>query len=79
MRTSQVGPDAQAAPPPPPGPRRLVRPRDDKRIGGVCGGIARYTNVDATLVRVLSVVAAVFLFPLPVLAYVLLWAIIPAQ
>ena len=39
------------------GPKRLTRSRDDRMISGVCGGLARYLNVDATLVRVVMVVA----------------------
>ncbi len=36
-----------------PAPVRLVRPRSQKKIAGVCAGIARYLNWDVTLVRVL--------------------------
>jgi phage shock protein C len=58
------------------GPKRLTRSRDDRMISGVCGGLARYLNVDATLIRVLVVVAFVFsgFFPVGVL-YLIAWAL----
>ena len=35
--------------------KRLQRSRTEKMIGGVCGGLAEYFNVDPTLVRVIWV------------------------
>lgn len=34
-------------------PKKLYRLRLDRKIAGVCGGIAKYINIDATLVRLL--------------------------
>ncbi len=65
-------------PPAPPPPRRLTRAADDRKIAGVCGGLARYANIDATLVRVLAVVLGVLTFPVSVFAYLLLWLVMPA-
>ncbi len=45
---------------PPPTYKKLTRNTDDKMIGGVCSGVADYFGIDVTLVRVLTVVAAVF-------------------
>jgi phage shock protein PspC (stress-responsive transcriptional regulator) len=42
-------------PPEPPPKRRLERSRDDRILSGVCGGIARYFGVDATVVRIIAV------------------------
>ena len=42
-----------------PGPRRLLRSREDRMIGGVCGGLGRYFNVDPILFRIGMVVLAV--------------------
>ena len=39
--------------------KRLVR-TDDRWIGGVCGAVANYVNVDANLVRIITVIATVF-------------------
>src|ERR1051326_1356716 len=35
------------------GPKRLMRSSTDKKLGGVCGGLAEYFDMDPTLVRVL--------------------------
>jgi phage shock protein C len=71
----------QPATPPYPvhGPKRLTRSRDDRVISGVCGGVARYLNIDATLVRVLMVVALVVGFLTPAIAYVIAWALMPEE
>src|SRR4051812_470383 len=41
-------------------PRRLTRSSEDRMISGVCGGIARYFGVDSTVVRIATVVLALF-------------------
>ena len=41
----------------PPPSKRLMRSRTDRKIAGVCGGIAEYLDVDSTIVRVIWVVA----------------------
>ena len=40
-------PETAPTNPQPQEPRRLLRTRDDRLLGGVCGGIARYFGVDA--------------------------------
>lgn len=65
--------------PPPRSPRRLVRSRDDRMIAGVCSGVARYFNIDVTLVRVLTVVGAVFGVGSLVVAYVIAWILMPEE
>jgi phage shock protein PspC (stress-responsive transcriptional regulator) len=56
----------------------LFRPRSGRVIGGVCAALARRFGWDVTLVRVLAV--ASILIPGPqVLAYLIAWAIIPAE
>jgi phage shock protein PspC (stress-responsive transcriptional regulator) len=39
---------------------KLYRNRDDRKIGGVCGGIAEYFQIDSTLVRILFVIGTFF-------------------
>ncbi|GAB5902845.1 MULTISPECIES: PspC domain-containing protein [Mycobacteroides] len=56
----------------------LRRPRAGKMIGGVCAAIAQRFGWDVTIVRVLTV--ASILLPGPqVLAYLVLWALIPRE
>jgi phage shock protein C len=60
-----------------PAPKRLYRSRD-RIIGGVCGGLAAYLGVDASLVRVLTVLS--LLLPGPqILAYLVAWVIVPEE
>lgn len=38
-------------------PRKLYRNSEDKKIGGVCSGIAAFFNIDVTLIRIIFLVA----------------------
>jgi len=53
-------------------PRRIFRSRLDRKIFGVCGGLAKYFDVDVTLVRIFFVVSAFLSFGLTIAAYILL-------
>lgn len=59
--------------------KRLVRSGSDRKLAGVCGGVAEYLDVDPTLVRVLAVVLAIY--PGAVvggaIVYVVAWVIMP--
>jgi phage shock protein C len=57
-------------------PRKLYRSRRQRMIAGVCGGLAEYFNVDATLIRVLFLVLAVF-GGTGLVIYVVMWLIVP--
>lgn len=57
--------------------RRLERSSTDRVIAGVCGGIAEYLAVDATLVRVFFVVATVLTAFLFLLVYIALLLLMP--
>ena len=57
---------------------RLTRPRDNRRIAGVCAGLARRFGMSPGLVRVLFVVSC--LLPGPqILIYLVLWALMPNE
>jgi phage shock protein C len=56
---------------------RLVRSTSDKVIGGVCGGLARYFGIDATIVRLVFVLAV--LSGLSPLIYLILWIVMPQE
>ena len=56
--------------------KKLYRSKNDKKISGVCGGIAEYFGIDATIVRLLWVLAA-FMNGLSVVAYVACVFIVP--
>ncbi len=51
---------------------------NDKKLAGVCGGIAEYMDVDPTIVRLVGVVIALVTAVIPFcIAYVIAWVIIP--
>ncbi|MGY1802107.1 PspC domain-containing protein [Blastococcus sp. SYSU D00922] len=68
-------------PPPPPEPPaarpQLRRSRTDKILGGVNGGLAEYTGIDALLWRV-GFVALTLAAGTGVIVYLLLWVLMPA-
>jgi phage shock protein PspC (stress-responsive transcriptional regulator) len=79
---ARLAPDAPgAAAPPPPVPnyapaKKLVRSTNDRKLGGVCAGLADYFDIDVTLVRVLWLLAT--LIPGPnILVYIVLWIVLP--
>jgi len=73
--------DASTPPPVHAGIHRLTRSTADRKIAGVCGGLAEFLAIDSTVVRlvwaVLSVVPGAIV--LGVLAYLLAWFIMPAD
>jgi phage shock protein C len=58
------------------GKKRLVRSSTDKKIGGVCAGLADYFDVDTTIVRVCWLLAFL-LGGTGLLAYIILWIALP--
>lgn len=55
---------------------RLVRPRSDRIVGGVCAGLGLYFGIDPVIVRLLFVVLALTT-GLSVILYPILWMIMP--
>lgn len=58
--------------------RRLYRPRVDRKIAGVCSGIANYFDLDVTLIRIIWVLV-VLLGGTGLLAYIICWIAIPNE
>jgi phage shock protein C len=59
--------------------KQLLRSRSDRKVGGVCAGLAAYFDLDVTLVRVLWVVLTL-VPPAPMLlAYIILWIVVPEE
>jgi phage shock protein C len=77
--TDQAVPDLETTTPTDQAPqvKRLTRSRDDKYLGGVCGGIAAYTGVDANVVRLLAVLGTVLGAGVLIFAYVAAWLLLP--
>lgn len=56
--------------------KKLHRSKENRWLAGVCGGIAEYFNVDATLIRVLFILFG-FVVGGGIVIYLILWIIIP--
>ncbi|MDD1772336.1 MAG: PspC domain-containing protein [Methanomassiliicoccales archaeon] len=87
MRSNRIQPPAnstpysQSAPSPQPVPQdltqRLHRSKRDSVLFGVCGGMAEYTNIDPTMMRVLWVVGFLVSGGVLIIAYLILALALP--
>lgn len=59
-------------------PKRLTR-SDNGMIAGVCAGIAEYFDWDPTLVRVGYILMSIFTVFSGVIAYLILWLVVPKK
>lgn len=59
--------------------KKLLRPKKDRKISGVCAGIGNYFNVDPTIVRVIFVILALPGGLPGILPYLILWLVIPSE
>ncbi|AIS52064.1 phage shock protein C, PspC [Thermoanaerobacter kivui] len=55
--------------------KRLYRSREQKMLGGVCGGIAEYFDIDVTLVRLICLLT--IFSGIGILPYLVAWIVIP--
>jgi phage shock protein C len=69
----------RATPPPHGAPRRLYRLAYDKKLAGVCSGLAKYLDVDVTLVRIAMVAVFFCSGGLVLLAYIVASFIMPVD
>jgi phage shock protein C len=59
--------------------KKLYRSETDKKIAGVCGGLAEYFNIDATVIRIIFII---LLLPggFPgLIPYLILWVLVPVR
>ena len=59
--------------------KRIYLSAANKKLGGVCGGIGEDFEVDPTLIRVIFIIATLFSLGLGILAYFLIWLIMPRR
>jgi len=57
--------------------KRLYRSRTDRMIAGICGGLGEMFSIDATLIRLIFALVALFTVGTAALVYILGWIIIP--
>ena len=58
--------------------KKLFRSRSSRIIGGVCGGLAEYLNIDPTVLRVITALLT-FVMGMSLWVYLLAWIIIPEE
>jgi len=60
--------------------KRLMRPRANRKIAGVCAGLAEYFDLDVTLVRVLWLVITFFTgIIFGTVGYIVAWIVMPEE
>ncbi len=58
--------------------KRLTRAEEGRMIAGVCAGLGRYFGLDATIVRIIFVLLALFVGG-GLLLYLILWLLMPME
>lgn len=59
--------------------KKLTRSVSDKMIGGVCGGVAKYFNIDPSIVRIVWAVATVAAPFLGIVLYIVMLIVVPEE
>ena len=58
--------------------KKFYRSRTDRKLWGVCGGLAEYFNIDPTMIRVIAV-ASLFVGSLGFWTYVIIALVVPSE
>ncbi|AIQ34413.1 MULTISPECIES: PspC domain-containing protein [Paenibacillus] len=59
--------------------KKLYRSRSDQKISGLCGGLALWSGIDATVLRLVTVAAALFSFGTVLIFYIIASIIVPKE
>ncbi|MBU0504234.1 MAG: PspC domain-containing protein [Candidatus Omnitrophota bacterium] len=59
--------------------KKLFLSNTDRKIGGVCGGLGEYYEIDSTIFRIIFILVAVLSFGLGIVVYLAVWAVIPRK
>jgi phage shock protein PspC (stress-responsive transcriptional regulator) len=62
-----------------PSGKRLYRSRTDKKIAGVCGGLATFFSCNVTPIRIIALILLLLSFFSIIILYVILWIVIPEE
>ena len=58
--------------------KKLYRSQTDRKIWGVCGGLAKYFDIDPTIIRVLAV-ASILVTGAGIIAYLIMAIVVPLE
>jgi phage shock protein C len=60
--------------------KRIYLSDQDKKVGGVCGGLGEYFGVDSTIIRLLTVIITFLTGFVPgIIVYLIAWGIMPQR
>lgn len=59
--------------------KRLYRSRSDRMISGLSAGLGQYIGLDPTVVRLIFALSSIFLFPMPVIVYLVMMLVVPEE
>ena len=59
--------------------KKLYRSTTDRMIGGVCGGLGDYLNIDSTIIRLIFVLLTIFGVGSFILIYIIMLLIVPEE
>lgn len=59
--------------------KRLYRSETEKVLGGVCGGLGEYFDIDPVIVRIIAVLLALGSSGVGIVAYIVAWIIVPLR
>jgi len=59
--------------------KKLYRSKKEKMIGGVCGGIGEFLEIDPTIIRIIWAFVTILSIGIGIIAYILAWIIIPEK
>jgi phage shock protein C len=59
--------------------KKLFRSKSDRMIGGVCGGLGKYFNIDPTIVRLLASAGFFLTGTGTFWVYIVLWIVVPEE
>lgn len=58
---------------------RICLSETNKKLGGVCGGIAQFFHFEPSIVRIIFVILVLLFRIYPIAIYMILWAILPKE
>ena len=58
--------------------KKLYRSRTDRKIWGICGGLAKYLDMDPTVVRIIAIVS-IFISGIGIIAYIVMRIMVPEE
>ncbi len=65
--------------PPPQPQKKFTRSKSNRMIAGVCGGIAEYSNLDASIMRILMALAILCTAGTGLIAYIVMALVVPEE